>query len=136
MRAVQATRFGGPDVLVAAELADPAPTPGQVLVDVSAAEVLFLDTQLRRGSGREYFTVEPPYVPGAGVAGTVIAIGDGVDPGWIGRRVVANTAGLGEHAGGGYAERAAVPADQVFEVPDGLALDVAACTASGAGGPA
>ncbi|MFD9944892.1 zinc-binding dehydrogenase [Nonomuraea sp. NPDC059023] len=122
MRAVQVTRFGGPEVLVTTELPDPVAGAGQVVVDVSAAEVLFLDTQLRSGSLREYFTVHPPYVPGTGVAGTVSAVGEKVDPGWLGRRVVAGTAEEGEYAGGGCAERAAAPVSEAYAIPDELDL--------------
>lgn len=125
MRAVQVTRFGGPEVLVPTELPDPVAGPGQVVVDVAAAEVLFLDTQLRSGSFRDYFPVQPPYVPGTGVVGTVHSVGTGVDPGWVGRRVVAGTAKEGEYVGGGCAERAAVPAGEVFEVPAGVDLSEA-----------
>ncbi|WP_460956991.1 zinc-binding dehydrogenase [Parasphingorhabdus pacifica] len=104
------------------EQPDPVAGPGQVVVDVAAAEVLFLDTQLRSGLFHEYFAVQPPYVPGTGVAGTVSSVGTGVNPGWIGRRVVAGTAEEGEYVGGGCAERVAVPAGEVFEVPADLDL--------------
>lgn len=82
---------------------------------------LSLDAQIRRGWGRDWFPVTPPYVPGAGVAGRVICAGDGVEPGWMGRRVVADTSG-----GGGYAERAVVPEEGLVAVPDGLGLPEAA----------
>jgi NADPH:quinone reductase-like Zn-dependent oxidoreductase len=49
MRVVQATRFGGPEVLVPSEAPDPLAGPGQVVVDVSAVSVLFVETQIRRG---------------------------------------------------------------------------------------
>jgi NADPH:quinone reductase len=120
MRVVQATRFGDPDVLAATEAPDPVAAPGQLVVDVAVADVLFLDTQLRAGWGGDYFALEPPYVPGAGVAGIVSFIGEGVDPAWLDRTVVAGTGRTGEYAGGGYAERAAVPVDVAFVVPDGL----------------
>jgi NADPH2:quinone reductase len=121
MRVVEAIRFGGPEVLMPREVPDPVAGPGQVVVAVSAVHVLFLDTQLRRGWGSEYFGVQPPYVPGSGVAGTVGAVGAGVDPGWIGRRVVCDTG-----AGGSYAERAVVPAEALIPVPDELGLPEAA----------
>ncbi len=57
MRVIQAEPFGGPEVLVASEAPDPVAGPGQVVVEVSAAEVLFLDTQLRSGWGRELLPV-------------------------------------------------------------------------------
>ena len=64
-------------------------------------------------------------MPGAGVAGTVVAVGEGVDPHRVGRRVVAGTSGAGAYNGGGYAERVAVPAEELFDVPDGLDLSAA-----------
>jgi NADPH:quinone reductase len=76
---------------------------------------------IRRGRGGEYFPVTPPYVPGNGVAGVVRAVGDGVDPGWLDRRVVAHT---GER--GGYAEQTVVAASELSVVPDGLDLRDAA----------
>ncbi|MQA03335.1 MAG: zinc-binding dehydrogenase [Streptosporangiales bacterium] len=125
MRVIQATSFGGPEVLVAKDQQDPVAGPGQVEVAVSAAEMLFLDVQLRSGWGREFFPIEPPYVPGTGVAGTVRAVGEDVDPDWVGKRVVAATGKSGEYVGGGYAERAVAPVTEVFEVPDTLELPAA-----------
>jgi len=106
---------------VTSEAPDPVAGPGQVVVDVSVAPVLFVDTQIRRGWGGEWFTVKPPYVPGVGVAGQVLSVGEGVDPGWAGRQVVTDT---GER--GGYAERAVAPAEGLIPVPDGLGLPEAA----------
>jgi NADPH:quinone reductase len=122
MRVVRATAFGSPGVLESGEATDPEPAPGEMLVDVSVAEVLFLDTQLRAGWGREFFGLEPPFVPGVGVAGVVASVGDGVDGGWIGRRVIASTSSSGEYNGGGYAERLVAPAEAVLEVPEGVSL--------------
>jgi NADPH2:quinone reductase len=115
MRVVQVTAFGGPEVLAVVEAADPVPGAGQVAVRASAVDVLFLDTQLRQGWGQEYFDTTPPYVPGDGVAGKVVSAGDGVDPGWIGRKVVAST-----NNGGTYAELVVVDESALVPVPDGL----------------
>ncbi len=52
---------------------------------MSAIPLLWLDTALRSGRGQDWFPVEPPYVPGNGVAGTVGVAGPGVGAGWIGR---------------------------------------------------
>ncbi len=120
MRVVEVVRFGGPEVLVTSEAPDPIAGPGQVVVDVAVAPVLFVDTQIRRGWGGEYFPVKPPYVPGLGVAGRVISVGERIDPAWVGRQVVADT---GE---GGYAEQAVVPAEGLIPVPNGLGLQKAA----------
>lgn len=109
MKVVHAIRFGGPENLQVAEVPDPQPGPGQLLIDVLNAEVIFLDTQMRAGWAKDYFPVEPPFVPGTGVGGTV------------GRqRVIARTGQTG-----GYAERVAVDAADVYDVPTGLDLDLA-----------
>lgn len=65
--------------------------------------------------------MRPPYVPGAGVAGEVISVGEEVDGEWIGARVVTDTA-----EGGGYVERALAAVDGLVRVPDGLGLPEAA----------
>ena len=122
MRVMDAKTFGEPGVLQMSERPDPVAQTGQIVVDVEFAEVLFLDTQLRGGWGADFFPVELPFVPGVGVAGVVSSTGGGVDPSWVGRRVVAGTGESGEYAGGGYAERAALPVDAAVEVPDGVDL--------------
>ncbi|MEH0982647.1 zinc-binding dehydrogenase [Micromonospora sp. CPCC 205556] len=128
MRLIEVTRFGGPEVLTLTEAAEPAPGPGEVLVEVAVADVLWVETMIRRGHGGAYFPVRPPYRPGVGVAGTVGAVGAGVDPGWAGRRVVTRT-----DERGGYLERAVVPAEGIVPVPDGVSLpDAAALLHDGA----
>lgn len=118
MRAIQVQEFGGPEVLVQREIADPVAGPGQVVVRLVAADVIFLDTLLRGGWGGEVFPIEPPYVPGMGGAGHVESVGSGVDAGWVGRPVVVS--------GPGYAELVAADLDDVAAVPDGLGLREAA----------
>ncbi|MFC6021490.1 zinc-binding dehydrogenase [Plantactinospora solaniradicis] len=115
MRVIEVARFGGPEVLVPGEAAEPVAAAGEVVVAVEVAEVLWLETMVRGGHGGAVFPVRPPYRPGVGVAGTVAAVGPGVDPGWVGRRVVAATG----HQGG-YVERAVVSADGLVAVPDGV----------------
>ncbi|MBE1575947.1 zinc-binding dehydrogenase [Amycolatopsis roodepoortensis] len=119
MRAVWLKEFGGPEVLVAGDAPNPVPAPGQVLVEVAFANITFVETQFRAGGGGP-FRAELPMIPGNGVGGVISAAGEGVDPGLVGTRVVTSTGGSGA-----YAERVAVAADGVFEVPDGLALDAA-----------
>ena len=127
MRVVQAAVFGGPDVLVATEAPDLAPAANEVVIDVAAADVLFLDTIIRSGRGRDFFDVAPPYVPGGGVAGMVSAVGAGVDTAWVGRRVIARTG-----VEGGYAQRAVVDGSVLTVVPPGLSLlDAAALVHDG-----
>ncbi|MGS2614973.1 zinc-binding dehydrogenase [Micromonospora sp. LZ34] len=121
MRVIEVTAFGGPEVLTPTEAPEPVPGPGELLVEVAAADVLWVETMIRRGQGGAYFPVRPPYRPGVGVAGTVAAVGAGVDPGWVGRRVVSRT-----DERGGYVERAVAPAANAVPVPDGVRLTDAA----------
>ncbi|MEV0294204.1 zinc-binding dehydrogenase [Nocardia sp. NPDC050710] len=125
MQAVQATEFGGPEVLAVHEVPEPVAGAGEVVVAVAAADVMFLDTQLRSGWGTEFFKVQPPYVPGGAIAGVVTAVGEEVDPSWLGKRVTTQTAASGIGGGlptGGYAERALANAETLIEVPDQLTL--------------
>lgn len=121
MRVALVKEFGGPEVLVTTEVPDPVAGPGAVVVAVSAVDTIFVETQVRSGSFGEHFPVQPPYVPGGGIAGTVRAVGDGVDSGWLGRRVITS---LG--FSGGYAEQAVASAAKLVAVPDGLGLQDAA----------
>jgi NADPH2:quinone reductase len=117
MRAVWMHEYGGPEVLVPGEAPDPVPGPGQALVEVAFANITFVETQFRaRGFGPVRATL--PTIPGNGVGGTVAAVGDGVDPSLVGRRVVGPTGGSG-----GYAALATADAATLVEVPDGVALD-------------
>ncbi|MER6809644.1 zinc-binding dehydrogenase [Spirillospora sp. NPDC000708] len=122
MKVVRVTRFGDPGVLVSGEAPEPAAGPGQVVVAVAVAEINFVETQLRRGITPGPPLPEPPYVPGGGVAGRVAAIGDGVAPEWLGRRVATGTA----DRLGGNAERAVADVGDLVPVPDGLGLPEAA----------
>ncbi|MEU4350086.1 zinc-binding dehydrogenase [Streptomyces sp. NPDC023838] len=121
MRVAQVGEFGGPEVLVPAELPDPVAGPDEVVVAVDHIDTLFVHTQIRAGAFGEYFDVKPPYVPGGGVSGTVTSTGAEVDPAaWAGRRVIAAV------EPGSYASLAAVPVDHLVPVPDGLGLREAA----------
>jgi NADPH:quinone reductase len=117
---IEVPRFGGPDVLVPVHSPDPSAGPGELVVAVTASDVMFLDTMIRSGRGAGLFPIRPPYVPGNGVTGRVIGVGDGVDGSWMGRPVIAHTGGPG--GGGGYAEQAIVKLDDAVLVPDGLDL--------------
>ncbi|WP_406170875.1 zinc-binding dehydrogenase [Streptomyces sp. NBC_00996] len=115
MRAAQVKAFGGPEVLVPVEIADPVPGPGEVVIDVAYADTIFVETQVRSGWGRDFFRVTPPYVPGGGVSGVVSALGADAPAEWLGRRVTAFVTGS-------YAERAVAPASALTAVPDSLDL--------------
>ena len=126
MRAVLVTEPGGPEVLEWQEVPDPAPGPGEVLIDVAAAGLNRADLLQRQGLYPPP-PGAPPY-PGMECSGRVVATGAEVT-GWKpGDEVCALM------AGGGYAEKAAVPAGQLLPIPDGLsvvdaaALPEATCT--------
>ncbi|MGW6602685.1 zinc-binding dehydrogenase [Streptomyces sp. NPDC055036] len=121
MRAARVTAFGGPEVLVTAEVPDPVAGPGEVVIAVAVVDTIFVQTQVRAGWGQEYFPVRPPYILGGGVAGTVRSVGEGVDADWTGRRVVASIG-----ITGGSAELVATPVESLVPVPDGLPFPTAA----------
>ncbi|MFC7309419.1 zinc-binding dehydrogenase [Streptomyces monticola] len=127
MRVAQVTKFGGPEVLVTAEAQEPVAGPGEVVIDVAYVDTIFVETQVRGGWGREIFAVEPPYVTGNGVSGTVHEVGTGVDSGWVGRRVAS-----ADGFAGGSAERVPRAVETLTPVPDGLGLrDAAALMTDG-----
>ncbi len=118
MRVIVAREPGGPEVLEPAEVPRPAPGPGEVLIEVTAAGVNRADLLQRQGR------YPPP--PGASevigleVSGRVSALGPGVQEWAVGTPCVALL------AGGGYAEFAAVPVGQVLPPPPGIDLIAAA----------
>jgi NADPH2:quinone reductase len=128
MRAVVLSEFGPAEGLVVARMPDPVPGPGQALVAVELASITFVETQVRAGRP-PHPAMAPvlPVVPGNGVGGRVTGVGPGVDESLLGRRVVTTTGGSG-----GYAERVAVAAEALVEVPAGLRMgDAVALLADG-----
>ncbi|HEY1917282.1 MAG TPA: zinc-binding dehydrogenase [Streptosporangiaceae bacterium] len=121
MQTATVTKFGGPEVFELVHRPDPVPGPGQVVIAVAVADTLWLETMVRSGAGQDYWPMRPPYVPGNGVAGAVLATGAGVDPALTGRRVVAHTGNEG-----GYADRAVVAAADLSGIPDQLDFRTAA----------
>ncbi|TDE31098.1 quinone oxidoreductase [Actinomadura sp. 6K520] len=118
MRAIVITENGGPEVLVAGERPVPDPGPGEVLIDVAAAGVNFIDVYFRTGA----YPQELPFTPGVEAAGTVAATGDGVTEFSVGDRVA------WVNVQGAYAEQVAIPAGRVVPVPDGVTLEDAAAS--------
>ena len=126
MRAVAIRTFGGPEGLEVVDLPAPAPAAGQVLVATEAIGVSGADVAIRSGALAAYGFREG-HVPGGEVVGTVTAVGAGVDASWTGRRVWAQTG-----VGGGYAEQAIAPADDILPLPTGLsALDAVTLGSAG-----
>ncbi|MFE6737229.1 NAD(P)H-quinone oxidoreductase [Streptomyces tubercidicus] len=118
MRAITIPEPGGPEALVWADVPDPQPAEGEVLIEVAASAVNRADLLQRQG-----FYDPPPgssLYPGLECSGRISALGPGVH-GWaVGDEVCALL------AGGGYAEKVAVPAGQVLPVPAGVDLLTAA----------
>jgi NADPH2:quinone reductase len=110
-------RTGGPEVLTWQELPDPEPGDGQLLVRLGAAGVNFVDTYHREGR----YPRELPFVLGEEGAGTVEAVGRGVDAFQPGDIVA-----WAEGSSGSYAELVRVPAARAVPVPSGVHLPVAA----------
>ena len=116
MWAIQIDAAGGPDVMQWRELADPEPGAGQIVVDVAAAGLNYIDTYQRSG----LYDVPMPYVLGLEGAGVVVATGDGVTEWSLGDRVA------WPGSPGSYATQVALPADRVVAVPDSVDLETAA----------
>ncbi len=134
----------GPGNVALAERPDPRPGSGEVIVEVAAAGICGTDLHIYDG---EYAT-DVPVTMGHEVSGTVTELGDGVDPGWLGARVVTETyyatcglcelcrAGrinlcpdrrsIGTHVDGGFAPRVLLPARGLHRIPDWLDASVAA----------
>lgn len=121
MRKVVIHRAGSYDRLEIEQHPDPAPGPGEVLVETSFVGVNYADCVIRMGlyaSAKEY--VGWPITPGFEFSGTVRAVGRGLDAGMVGREC------MGLTRFGGYATHVTVPAGQVFDIPAGLGLAEAA----------
>ncbi|MGH3388332.1 MAG: alcohol dehydrogenase catalytic domain-containing protein, partial [Actinomadura sp.] len=116
MHAIVVSTPGGPEVLEYTEHADPAPGPGELLVDIAAAGVNFLDTYHRTGR----YPIPTPFVLGVEGAGTVTAVGADVTGVSVGDVVASH------EFKGSYAARATVAADKAVTVPDGVSAEDAA----------
>ena len=116
MRAIQFSATGGPEVLQLTDVPEPEPGPGEAVVEVGAAGLNFIDTYQRSG----LYKVPLPFTLGLEGAGTVAAVGNGVDAVSVGDRV--GWTG----SPGVYAERALVAADRLVPVPANIDDDTAA----------
>ncbi|MEU1726476.1 quinone oxidoreductase family protein [Actinomadura sp. ATCC 39365] len=116
MHAIIVSAQGGPEVLEYVERPDPAPGDGEVVVDVAAGGVNFIDIYHRSGA----YPLPVPTPIGSEGAGVVSALGAGVEGLAVGDTVA--WAGVL----GSYAEKAVVPADRLVPVPDGVSAELAA----------
>lgn len=119
MRSIVAMKAGGPEVLAEVTGPEPSPGPGQILVEVLAAGVNFIDTYLRSG----LYPMEYPSTLGREGAGHVIAVGEGVTAHGEGDLVA------WFDQPGSYADRAVIEADHALGVPDGIGAGTAAAVA-------
>jgi zinc-binding alcohol dehydrogenase/oxidoreductase len=130
MKAVRIHQDGGPEVLRYEDVPDPVAGAGEVLIRLRAASLNHLDLWVRQGRP----SVPKPRILGADGAGVVEALAEGVDRFEVGDRVVINPGlahdshitVLGEHTDGTHAELVAVPASNVYPVPDELGFEEAA----------
>ncbi|MEQ9210255.1 MAG: quinone oxidoreductase [Pseudomonadales bacterium] len=116
MKAVVVQVTGGPEKLILEDVKEPSPGRGEVLVNVEAAGLNFIDTYHRSG----LYPQNLPFTPGLEGAGTIAAVGEGVTELKTGDRI--GWAGVL----GTYAERHLIPADKAIPIPDGLETDTVA----------
>jgi NADPH:quinone reductase len=116
MKAIQIKQTGGPEVLQLADLPVPQPKPNEAVVKIAASGVNFIDTYQREGR----YQVPLPFVLGQEGAGAVTSVGAGVQSVKPGDRVA--WAGVL----GSYAEYAAVPAERLVPIPQGVSDQQAA----------
>lgn len=107
---------GGPEVMELTELPDPVAGPSEVIVEIEAAGVNFIDTYHRRG----LYPIELPLTPGLEGAGAISEVGSEVEGFAVGDRV-AWTSSIGS-----YARRKSATADSLVHVPDAVPTDTAA----------
>ena len=117
MRAVVVEQTGGPEAMTVQDRPAPEPGPGEVVVEVAAAGVNFIDVYQRSGA----YPMTTPFIAGGEGAGTVRAVGPDVTDVAVGDRV-----GWAMVNGAGYAEQVVVPAARTVPVPDGVETDLAA----------
>ena len=117
MKAIQAQQLTSLEDYQQVELAKPAPGPGQVLIQVAACGIGYVDALVALGR----YQVKPPlpHIPGSEIAGVVEALGDGVTGVRVGDRVM----GV---ARGGFAQWVCAPAETVERLPDALSFEQAA----------
>ncbi|MBN8963161.1 MAG: NADPH:quinone oxidoreductase family protein [Rhizobiales bacterium] len=121
MRAVVVREFGAPESLSIEQVAAPRPGPDEVLVEVEAVGVNFVDLLVIGGTYQ--FLPPRPFAPGKLPAGRVIAIGDNVKRFSVGDRVLTTA------EQGGYAEQAVALAEHCYRIPDSMSFTEAAAMA-------
>lgn len=151
MNAVLLRQFGGPEVLSYESVDAPEPAAGEVLVKVQSVSVnRTFDIAAR--DGRSPHNPQLPLILGVDPAGTIVAVGENVDPARVGERVYVSLVGrcgkcegckaqracinvkrIGMGADGGYAEYLTAPAFQARQLPSGIPIDEAGVVCRHAG---
>src|ERR1044072_4163658 len=116
MRAIRVHETGGPEALRLDTVPDPTPAAGEVLVDIEAIGINFIEIYQREGG----YPLPRPFIPGAEAAETVRAVGSEVTDLAVGDRIVS------QRIKGAYAERAVVLAEHAMRVPEGVSVKLAA----------
>ncbi|MAI49671.1 MAG: alcohol dehydrogenase [Rhodospirillaceae bacterium] len=128
MKAAVIEQQGGVENIVYRDWNDPEPAAGEVLVRVEACGLNHLDIFVRRGMPG--FPVPMPFISGGDIAGTIDALGDGVNDWSVGDRVTMNPQThqgmIGEEIIGGLAEMVCVPAINLVALPDNVPMETAA----------
>jgi NADPH:quinone reductase len=117
VRRIVCSEYGPPSLLQVVESDDLAPRDGQVVVDIAAAGVNFVDALFVQGTYQ--IKIPPPFTPGSDFAGTVSAVGGGVTDWSVGDLVLGSSFGA-------YASQIAVAAGSLTRVPSTIGLDQAA----------
>jgi NADPH2:quinone reductase len=116
MKAIRVSEKGGPEVLKLEDVDEPTPGKGEVLLNIEATGVNFIEVYHRLG----LYDVPKPFTLGAEAAGTVRAVGEGVTDLEVGDRVVS------QNVKGAYAERGVAAADTCVKIPDSVSSKTAA----------
>jgi NADPH2:quinone reductase len=116
MKAIRVSEKGGPEVLVLEDVPEPTPGKGEVLIDIEAVGINFIEVYHRIG----LYDVPKPFTPGSEAAGRVRAVGEGVTELAVGDRVVS------QNVKGSYAERGVAAAQSCVKIPDGVSSKTAA----------
>jgi len=127
VKAIQIGHYG--DAPTMRDVEQPTPGPGEVLVRVAGAATNPLDLKITAGYMHDFFPVTFPYTLGTDVSGTITEVGRRVEGWGVGDQIVAR---LDPSAGGGYAEFAAVPAEQLVPAPTSVPLFLASGAATAA----
>jgi NADPH:quinone reductase len=110
MKAIRIAATGGPEVLAIQDIGAPVAGPGELLIDVRAVGVNFIEIYQREG----LYPLTLPFTPGGEAAGVVRVVGSGVEGFSVGDRVVSQS------VKGAYAEQAVVAAEKAVLIPDGI----------------